>query len=71
MGGIGIGGGAVGSRHDRGWNEENDSEGRKGRFQNGEVALYELDGLRTGVCAFRELFFEPATARLNILIQYI
>ncbi len=57
------------SRHDRGWNEENDSEGRKGRFQFQIVeGSGELDGIRkrgAGGGAFRELFFEPSTAWLN------
>ena len=62
LGGIGIEGGAVESRQDRGWNEENDSEGRKGRFQIVEGSLCELYGLRKGGGAFGKLFFEPSPA---------
>ncbi len=38
----------MGSRHDRGWKEENDSEGKKGRIQNVEGKLCELYGIRRG-----------------------
>jgi hypothetical protein len=49
----------VESRQDRGWNEENDSEGRKGRFQIVERSLCELYGLRKGGGAFDNLLFGP------------
>ena len=67
MGGItgGEGGGGGGLENNRGWNEEHDSEGRKGSFQIVGGAHCEPYGFRKGGGAFRVLLLETSTAQLK------